>query len=310
MKKIILIFGLLIGLSLMRGQMADDSIIKNFYEEDCDACGSSSSGGAFGFGEINEKNTLVLRYLYQQYRTKETIFKDSPWSDEYFQTIQVLGLINILPKFKTMIIVPYHFLERRTSSSHFENNGIGDISLIGLYQLVSPNKTKKITQQLFVGGGLKLPTGKFDQSSTSLNPGLQLGTGSMDYVFLSEFLLNSKRFSVQTLLNYQYKTENNKQFQFGQHYNVNMNFMYNLDINQIKLVPQMGYSLEYNTENIDFGVVQPNSTSALHLWRIGLMMKHKEWSLSLQYFQPIMQQMFNEKVELSNRLGLGFHYNF
>ena len=48
----------------MRGQMADDSIIKKIYEEGCDACGSSSSGGAFGFGEINEKNTLVLRYLY------------------------------------------------------------------------------------------------------------------------------------------------------------------------------------------------------------------------------------------------------
>ena len=226
------------------------------------------------------------------------------------QLLQALGLINILPKFKTMIIVPYHFLERISSNSHFENNGIGDISLIGLYQIVSSNESSKINHQPYLGAGVKLPTGKFDQSSMSLNPGLQLGTGSTDYVFLSEYLLSYKKFSVQNLLNYQYKTENKNRFQFGQHYNLNMNFMYNLEINQIKLVPQMGYSLEYNSENIDFGVVQPNSTSVLHLWRIGLMMKYNEWTLSLQYFRPMSQQMFNDKVELINRFGIGFHYNF
>ena len=86
--------------------------------------------------------------------------------------------------------------------------------------------------------------------------------------------------------------------------------MYNWQINQIKLVPQLGYSLEYNNENIDFGVIQPNSKSILHLWRTGLMMKYNKWTLSLQYFSPISQQMFNKKVELSKRFGLGFHYNF
>lgn len=310
MKKATFIIGFIFSIQINFGQLAKNTFINDFYEDDCDACGSSSSGGAFGFGEINEKNAVVLRYLFQQYRTKETNFNDSPWSDEYFQTIQALGLINVLPKVKAMVIVPYHFLERTTSVSLFKNNGIGDVSLIGLYQVVSSDESSQFKHQLHVGAGIKLPTGKFNQSSMSLNPGLQLGTGSTDYVFLSEYLLSYKKINIQNLLNFQYKTENKNRFQFGQHYNVNINFMYNWQINQIKLVPQLGYSLEYNNENIDFGVIQPNSKSILHLWRTGLMMKYNKWTLSLQYFSPISQQMFNEKVELSKRFGLGFHYNF
>jgi len=41
-----------------------------------------------------------------------------------------------------------------------------------------------------MGGGVKIPTGKYNSTNNgTLNPSFQLGTGSWDYIFVSEYVI-------------------------------------------------------------------------------------------------------------------------
>jgi hypothetical protein len=60
-----------------------------------------------------------------------------------------------------------------------------------------------------VGGGVKLPTGKYNTNNNgSVNPSFQLGTGSWDYLLATEYIVRRKQFGLNTMLNYVIKTEN------------------------------------------------------------------------------------------------------
>lgn len=279
--------------------------------EECDACGCSATGGAFGFGDLSQKNALTIRHLNQQYRSKETLFNDSPWSKEDFNTIQFMGWVSIHEKIKVMAIIPYNFLNRFSTSQNTKLQGIGDISITGIYQILNLNPNDNSHHLLFGGLGVKLPSGTFDtELSGSINPGFQLGTGSLDYSFLTEYQLKYKKFTWQTLVNYLLKTENKNDFKFGNQLNINAALMYHCEINSLMISPQLGYAYEHNQQNVDFGVAIPRSQGYAHMIRSGFEIKHKNWLLGTQYFIPVSQNLMNRMVQLEHRLNTYIQYLF
>lgn len=280
-------------------------------KEACDACGCSNTGGNFGFGDLSEKNSFTLRFLNQEYSSKENLFNNSPWSSEYFNTIQALSLNSIHKKIKILTIIPYHFLRREASSFSNSLSGIGDISVLGIYEIYSSKDEQQIKQKWYASLGLKLPTGTYQSSFRgNTNPGFQLGTGSFDYLFLTEYQVAFKNFNWSSFINYLYKTENNKDFRFGNQINFSSIFGYKISINKIILFPQLGYAYERTAENIDFGVMIPKSDSELHLLRMGIDAKWKNITFGGHYFDPVSQNLFNRTVRLQHRFNISITYKF
>lgn len=285
----------------------------NLYAEDdfdCDACGCAASGGNFGYGDLTQDKMLSVRYLNQRYRSKETLFNNAPWSTEDFHTIQALGLIKITPKIKTLLLVPYHFLERSTTQGAQSLQGIGDVSLLGIYEIMSKISDKN-QHFWYAGAGVKFPTGNFDtQLRGNVNPGFQLGTGSFDYSLLTEYQWVYQKFGWQSLANYTIKTENKYLFQFGNQLNLSTLWFYRLEQTKFTWTPQVGYAFETNQANSDFRVEIPNSDGYIHLLRAGFEMERAKMKMGTTFFLPLQQNLINETVELKHRVNVSFQYTF
>lgn len=285
-----------------------DSIL--LFDEDCDACGCSANGGSIGFSSMLNNRFIGLRYIHQNYKSKEGIFDDSPWTKEYFNTIQLWSRIPISKKTEISALVPYHFNERIKTNDTQQINGIGDITILGFYNLVEKkNDSLKNYQKFQVGAGLKLPTGNYNtENNGSINPSFQLGTGSWDYTLATEYTLQHNKYGINLNANYIIKTENNKKYHFGNQLNYGINLFYNTQIKNTIIVPQIGISSETFGYNKEWGIQVPKTEGNILLSKIGIEIGYNNFSLGTNLMIPITQNLTGKQVEAQYRWAINLNY--
>jgi hypothetical protein len=83
-----------------------------------------------------------------------------------------------------LAIVPFNIIHQVSDDGSTSNSGVGDIAMVGNYKIfdiASATASKKlVTQQLWLGAGVKLATGKFivDQNDEALVAIANTQTGS------------------------------------------------------------------------------------------------------------------------------------
>jgi hypothetical protein len=105
-------------------------------------------------------------------------------SDRLYQAI-LSGRLAIADRYRITVSAPYSVLHRTTERRDPERiNGLSDMSIMGEVQVLPKTKdsTTLAQHQLWLGLGLKAPTGEFRSSIHSfyLPPNFQLGTGTWD----------------------------------------------------------------------------------------------------------------------------------
>lgn len=292
-------------------------VLDNVYDF-CDTCGCGSSGGSMGYGTGLNNNFIGVRYIGQQYRSRDGIFNDSPWIDENFNTMQLWGNFPVLKRTVVNVIVPYQFHSRKFSDNTTQHiNGLGDVSVLAMYNVlkVRPDSIVAIAPEHYVqvGGGVKIPTGTFDKANNagSVNPSFQLGNGSWDYVLAANYGFNYRNWGVSTLLNYTIKTENPKEYQFGNQFNYALNAFktYYVD-NNFSLTPILGVAGEIYETNKEYGAAVANTKGDIFLGKVSLEAAYSRYALGVVSMLPISQNLNNDKVELKNRLSIYLNVNF
>lgn len=279
--------------------------------EDCDACGCSASGGSLGFSSMLNSNFVGVRYFYQSYSSRDGIFANSPWIDENFNTIQIWSRVPVTKRIQISALVPYHFntRERITGDEHIE--GLGDITVIGMYTLAQTiNDTAVFTHKLQLGGGVKAPTGTYDSANNlgSVNPSFQIGTGSWDYILAAEYVVQRKNLGLNTMLNYTFKTENEKLYQFGNQLNYGSMLFYLFDVNNIKLVPQAGVAGEVYKTNRQYGQDVPMTSGDIIFSKFGLEAGKDKFSVGINAMLPVKQNLTGGNVEANYRWSINLNY--
>lgn len=280
-------------------------------EEDCDACGCSANGGSMGFSSMLNNNFIGIRYVYQSYTTKEGVFNNSPWIDENFNTIQIWSRIPISKRIQLTALLPYHSNNRELVAEKNGISGLGDMTVMGMYTLVEPkmDSVAVYTHKLQIGGGLKAPTGKYNTANNgTLNPSFQLGTGSWDYLLVSEYVVKRKQLGLNTSLSYIFKTENQKQYQFGNQFNYGSTLFYLLDLNKIKFVPQIGLAGEVYESNKQVKQDVLGTKGDILFSKIGFEIGKDKLSLGLNTMIPINQNLTAGNVKANYRLSLNLNY--
>jgi hypothetical protein len=282
-----------------------------FLEEyDCDACGCSANGGSMGFSSMLNNNFIGIRYVYQSYTTKEGVFNNSPWIDENFNTIQIWTRIPISERIQLTALLPYHSNNRELVTGKNGISGIGDMTVMAMYTFVEPtmDSVAVYSHKLQIGGGLKAPTGKYNASNSgTLNPSFQLGTGSWDYLLVSEYVLKRKQLGLNTSLSYTFKTENQKQYQFGNQFNYGTTLFYLLDLNKIKLVPQLGLAGELYESNRQVKQNVIGTKGDILFGKIGFEIGKDKLSFGINTMLPINQNLTDGNVKANYRLSLNLN---
>lgn len=280
-------------------------------DDDCDACGCSANGGSMGFSSMMNNNFIGIRYVNQSYTTKEGVFKNSPWIDENFNTFQIWSKIPISKKIQFIALLPYHNNNREIFTRKESISGIGDFTLMGMYTIFQPklDSTSYYSHKVQIGGGLKAPTGKYNVANNgTLNPSFQLGTGSWDFLVLTEYVMNRKKLGLNTTMSYTFKTENRKQYQFGNQLNYGATLFYLLDLKKLKLIPQLGISGEVYASNKQVKQDVIGTKGDVLFSKFGFEAGKDNLSLGINIMKPINQNLTNGNVIANYRWSLNFNY--
>jgi hypothetical protein len=279
--------------------------------EDCDACGCSASGGSMGFASMLNTNFIGIRYFNQSYKSTDGLYSNSPWYNENFNTLQLWARIPVVKRVQISALIPYHFHNRETNSGTQNISGLGDITVLGMYQLYQTHKDSTLfIHSLQAGAGLKIPVGKFDATNNgSVNPSYQVGTGSWDYLLATEYVIRRQKLGLNTLLNYVIKTENDKYYQFGNQFNYAGTFFYLLKRDEYSIVPQLGFAGEVYESNYQLGQKVRNTSGDIFLGKIGFEVGKDKLSLGANVMLPIAQNLTGGNVEANYRWSLNFNYS-
>lgn len=280
--------------------------------DDCDACGCSASGGGMGFSSMLDKNFVGVRYFNQSYSSRDGIFKNSPWIDENFNTIQLWARIPVFKNFQISALVPYHFHNRELSTGRQTIEGLGDITVLGLYTVYQTKKDSTVfTHMLQAGVGVKAPTGKYNSAAStgSVNPSFQVGTGSWDYLLAAEYVIRKQDLGFNAMLNYAFKTENDQHYQFGNQLNYAGTFFYVVEREKFTLVPQVGLAGETYATNKQYAEEIPDTKGDILFSKVGLEAGSGKFSVGLNAMLPISQNLTGGRVEANYRWSVNLNYS-
>ncbi|MDD7885107.1 hypothetical protein [Flavivirga sp. 57AJ16] len=290
-----------------------------YFSFDCDLCSCSTSSGSFGFGTLGNANFIGLRYIYQKFESKKGIFENSPISKETFNTYQLWAQIPISNALYINVSLPYQDLSRKIDNSNEQINGIGDSNLIGWYKLRLYKKQKDSAMvnmgraasghALQFGVGIKLPTGKFEESlADNVNPGFQIGTGSVDGIFSLGYNYGSNKLGINTVMTYYVKGENKNDYQFGNQFSYSANFYTAFPREKVNIMPFVGLSGDIYNKITQYGETLNDTDGSITNATLGTEFAFSKCILGINYTLPVNQDLFGGNVESKNRFSLYINY--
>lgn len=281
------------------------------FEAKCDACGCSASGGSMGFASMLNSNFVGIRYFNQHYKSTDGLYSNSPWYGEDFNTVQAWGRIPLTKKVQLSALVPYHFHNKETATGNQAIKGLGDITVLAMYRLYQTHKDSTfLVHSLQIGGGVKAPTGKFDEANAgAVNPSFQVGTGSWDYLLAAEYTVKHKKFGLNSMLNYVIKTENDKHYKFGNQLNYSGTFFYLHETKRFSFAPQLGFAGEVYGSNTQYSEKVRKTSGDILFSKLGFELGKDKFSLGANVMLPINQNLSAGRVEAKYRWSINLNYS-
>ncbi len=268
----------------------------------CEICGCGLGNYYIGLLPQFNHKFIGLRYQYRRYKT---VMADDPtqFSNDYYKTAELWGGWNIGKKWQILAILPYNVVHQVSDDGVTNNQGIGDIAMMVNYKVFDKTSTSRsFVQQLWIGAGLKLPTGKFDIDAT--DPALvslantQTGSASTDFMLNAIYNIQVNKWGINTGASYKLNTANKDDYTFGNKFSASSFVSYTLSKKSLAVVPNVGIMYEHsapsklNKDNIaqtggDF------LTTAL-----GLDVRIKNFTVGANMQLPLSQNLSSGQTEL------------
>ncbi|WP_139959042.1 transporter [Flavicella sediminum] len=275
----------------------------------CDvcSCGSSSSSS---FANGISGSFLGLSYNYMHFVFKEGISTNSPEGNDYINSIAITGQYQISERIRINAMVPYRFNYRRNSSHEaIDNSGLGDMSVYGLYSVLANESAHKLR----IGAGLKMPTGRFNENSTSANntSATQLGTGSWDVIFPVQYEYTIKDFSLNFGAVYFVKNKNEATFKFGNQTQLNLGVSYAFSLNdRFILAPLAGINYDSFAATEQYNIKDERTSGFMSNATIGLQFQTEKMIIGINSQLPLKQNLIEKEVHFQQGVSLYTYWRF
>jgi len=199
--------------------------------------------------------------------------------------------------------------------------GPGDLSVVFKRFVMNhkPIDSNSVSFRWLVGGGLKIPTGNFNKTHTvvptidskggpiqglpreELDPHFQPGTGSLDFLFLTEFQFRYKKSGFSTNLSYRINTENSNHFRFANRFNANSSFFQLFNWKKIMIAPNFGLNYEFAQRDQLEGDDFPDSGGSTLFFNLGTKVYWGKFAFGVNYFDPLHQNLYDHQLLNKNR---------
>ncbi len=278
----------------------------------CDICGCGLGNYYIGLVPQFNKKFIGLRYQYHTFHTQLASDK-SQYSNDYFQSVELWSGINIGKRWQVLVFVPYSFNRQVSDDGIKTSHGLGDVAAIANYSLLetsSLNKNNKMVfQQLWVGGGIKLPTGRADIDPNADDlvalANSQLGSGSTDFMLNAAYSLHVDKIGVSTNLTYKINTANKDSYRFGNRLSSNSFVSYSIKAKAVVLTPNAGILYEKMAVNQLKGAKVDQTGGYGASGAVGLEISAGKTSIGFNVQAPIAQNFSDGQTK--SKLGGMMH---
>lgn len=220
--------------------------------EACDICGCGV--GNYYIGILPQFNHQFFGFRYHASSYSTRLASDpTQFSKDFYQTIEWWGGWNIAKKIQLLTFVPYNFNHQNSDDGVTSKKGLGDIIFLANYKVFDIRSAsasdKIISQQFWLGGGIKLPTGKFDAEPS--DPDLaaiangQLGSGSTDFLLNAMYNIRINQFGINSTATYKLNSANKDQFKFGDRAAITSFAYYAIPVAKTVISPNVGLLFEH-----------------------------------------------------------------
>jgi hypothetical protein len=233
-------------------------------------------------------------------------------STEVYSNVELYGRIYLSPKTRIIFGIPFSFNEIDSKKL----NGVGDMRVLAQYNIYNTDITGRTNfwQRIFLGGGLKLPTGVYNKQLTYgvTEPHFQPGTGSLDFIFTGLWLAKLEkvglgwRNDVVVTLN----TTNKNDYKFANRFNWASTFSYDIVTSSVNILPKAGVYLETANADQYQGANAEGSGGTVIMGTMGIDLTYKMLSLDFDYLLPISQHFIGEQADNDYRYYLSMGYSF
>jgi hypothetical protein len=218
----------------------------------CPFCGCGGGNLYMGLMPDFQHQFLGIRYHYAQYHT-QLVSDPTQFSANYYNIIELWGGIHIGKKIQLLAFIPYYQNKQVDDDGTTKPSGLGDITVMGQYQvfriLTPTGGHTLIDQQLWLGAGVKAPTGSFnanlnDPSTTVADINAQLGTGSVDFLLNGLYSIKVGNIGINASANYKMNTVNGDNYKYGNKFTGNLIGYYHIAVKQDAISPNIGLGYE------------------------------------------------------------------
>lgn len=277
----------------------------------CDICGCGTGSGYIGILPDFTKRIMGIRYRTNSLTTHVGIGGSNSYltTQERYRVAEFWSAINLSKKIRMMVTVPCNFNERENSSGINRKNGLGDISFTGFYNILNSRspvgERRLLVQSVWLGTGLKLPTGKY-RSSNKENSNdaniFQLGTGSVDFNLTAMYDIRLQDFGININSSYKINSRNSRDYRYGNKFSMNAQAYHKFKTgNNGSVAPNVGISIEHSNKDSEGQFLMDASGGSLTAGSLGVEFSYKKIVAGFNFLQPLRQQLANGLVKADNK---------
>jgi hypothetical protein len=232
-------------------------IFSNQVVKACDACGCGGGGVFLGMMPQYKKHFAGIRYHQKSFDSHLGSSTGLLRTRENFRMLEVFGGTRLGKKGQLMAIAPYQWNTQTGRNGEVSINGLGDITTMAMMQVFESislsKKEKLVSHAIHLGGGVKLPTGKWefeDEGLLGQHANFMPGTGSFDFsaVGMYQFKLEDWGAAASTI--YKMTTANPNGYKFGNNLQFACQAFRNITINKsIRITPNIGILSEITSQD-------------------------------------------------------------
>lgn len=288
----------------------------------CDICGCGVGSYYIGLLPDFKKRFVGLRYQYKTMRSHLGPGGTMSYltTDETYQTAELWGGWNIGHRFRVLAFVPLNISSRENQGVTMRKSGLGDIAAVGYYQLLDKQHTtrhnKLLVQSLWIGGGIKLPTGRYEPAEHKENEespnNFQLGTASVDFTLNAAYDVRLMDLGINTNVSYKINNSNKYDYRYGNKFTANVLAYYKFRLApKVSVAPNAGLLYETADKDREAAAFKVDISGGYSLLATtGIEATFGNVGAGINFQPVISQQMADMRVKAGNRAMVHVTYLF
>ncbi|MEM1326574.1 MAG: hypothetical protein AAGI23_11495 [Bacteroidota bacterium] len=279
----------------------------------CDVCGCNISNNGTGILAAYRYNTIGMRWY-------NNIFQQSPDygnTKDYFQTLEFAAQFHPTDRLRLSIFQPIKWHQQFGENEVQDASlfGLGDTRLMANYALLQNVRVVGASTLYWeVGGGMKLPTGAYDDRIhlRDLPENFNIGNASWGYIAQSTLVYNTLDVGLVLNGSYQHHQAARTDYQFGDQLTAN-----------VMVFAQKSFTKKWRT--VPFGGIYYEQVQVDRLYNdraahgtggkgwfasTGVNFIFDQWLVSATYTHPFQQSYTDDEMIAKPRMAVELNYVF